>query len=429
MPNFNKSSAPLLKRAIDSGITSPTELSNIMGNASVETRNFTTMHEDLNYKSVAAIENASRSANKRFTEDQIKDAVDSGKPSEVAKILYEDRKDLGNTEPGDGYRYHGRGYFQYTGRNNYETFGKKFDVDLAGNPDLAADPETSAKLAIAYWKDRVPENERSDARAAGQRINGGHNGADARVRLSEDWSKRITPELVEDIRSGKITLEKLEEEKTVESQNWVKSIKLGAHGEAVGTLQTDLAALGYTDSRGRPLHADKDFGRDTDTALKTFQRDHGLKQDGIAGPATLKAIHEQCQQQAIDSPTSQVSNHTPLFADSDPRNKSHANHALYNELHQRIPEASENRLLQFTAACHSNNITANTLSTIHLNEAAMNIGFAGSGPLSSPVFVDLNTKSPQPEQSIQQIQQYNQQQVQMTTQTQAQNAQLNAPTQ
>ncbi|MFC6840506.1 peptidoglycan-binding domain-containing protein [Xanthomonas theicola] len=200
-------------------------------------------------------------------------------------------------------------------------------------------------------------------------------------------------------------------------------LKLGSHGEAVGTLQADLAALGYTDSRGRPLHPDKDFGRDTDAALRAFQHDHGLEQDGIAGPTTLKAVQRQRHGQAIESPASQSANPAPASSDNDPRNPDNPNHALYCELHRRIPDTSENRLLQFTAACHSNRITADNLSTVYLDEANMKIGFAGLSLLSTPVLVDLNARPPQPEQSIQQIQQYDQQQAQMMAQTQ--NAQIN----
>lgn len=50
---------------------------------------------------------------------------------------------------GDGWKFHGRGYFQYTGRYNYQIFGDKFGVDLVSDPDKAADPEMAARLAIA----------------------------------------------------------------------------------------------------------------------------------------------------------------------------------------------------------------------------------------------------------------------------------------
>ncbi|MFC4763899.1 XVIPCD domain-containing protein [Dyella koreensis] len=66
-------------------------------------------------------------------------------------------------------------------------------------------------------------------------------------------------------------------------------------GSEVGALQTKLGGLGYSDARGNPLVADNDFGSSTKVAVEAFQRDHGLKSDGIAGPATLKAIEEQTQ--------------------------------------------------------------------------------------------------------------------------------------
>lgn len=68
---------------------------------------------------------------------------------------YEGRKDLGNTQPGDGVRYKGRGWIQLTGRANYLKYGKLIGVDLVNNPELAELPENAEKLAIAYWMDRV----------------------------------------------------------------------------------------------------------------------------------------------------------------------------------------------------------------------------------------------------------------------------------
>lgn len=50
---------------------------------------------------------------------------------------------LGNTEPGDGYRFRGRGYVQITGRANYAKFSEITGFDLIADPDKALDPETA----------------------------------------------------------------------------------------------------------------------------------------------------------------------------------------------------------------------------------------------------------------------------------------------
>lgn len=61
---------------------------------------------------------------------------------------------------------------------------------------------------------------------------------------------------------------------------------------AVGALQTDLAALGVTAQDGSTIRADQHFGAKTKEAVEAFQNAHGLKADGVAGPATQAAIAE-----------------------------------------------------------------------------------------------------------------------------------------
>lgn len=95
---------------------------------------------------------------------------------------YEGRDDLGNTQPGDGPRYKGRGLLQLTGRNNYRDYGKALGVDLESDPGRAADPVLSLKIACEYWK-RNKINamaDRDDVVAVTRAINGGLNGLDQR---------------------------------------------------------------------------------------------------------------------------------------------------------------------------------------------------------------------------------------------------------
>jgi len=56
-------------------------------------------------------------------------------------------KSLGNNSPGDGARFHGRGYVQITGRSNYKKAGAKIGRDLVGNPDLALAPDIAWEIA------------------------------------------------------------------------------------------------------------------------------------------------------------------------------------------------------------------------------------------------------------------------------------------
>jgi predicted chitinase len=64
-------------------------------------------------------------------------------------------KNLGNTMPGDGAKFIGRGFIQLTGRANYERYAKLSGIDIVSNPEiLNTDPVASAKVACAYFFDR-----------------------------------------------------------------------------------------------------------------------------------------------------------------------------------------------------------------------------------------------------------------------------------
>jgi len=91
---------------------------------------------------------------------------------------YEGRRDLGNTQPGDGTRYKGRGPIQLTGRSNYREAGRALGLDLESNPQQAASPEVGFRVAAWYWQSRGL-NTHADAgnfREVTRRINGGYNG-------------------------------------------------------------------------------------------------------------------------------------------------------------------------------------------------------------------------------------------------------------
>lgn len=112
-----------------------------------------------------------------------------GGPSYFAK--YNGRKDLGNTQPGDGARFCGRGLIQVTGRSNYAKCSQALfgDGRLLKTPELLEQPEWAAKSAVWFWSTRNL-NELADADRftdLTKKINGGTNGIEdrkARYRLA-----------------------------------------------------------------------------------------------------------------------------------------------------------------------------------------------------------------------------------------------------
>lgn len=61
--------------------------------------------------------------------------------------------ELGNTQPGDGPRFCGRGFVQITGRHNYFVYGQKIGVDLIADPDAALTDDNAVKILVEYFLD------------------------------------------------------------------------------------------------------------------------------------------------------------------------------------------------------------------------------------------------------------------------------------
>lgn len=101
---------------------------------------------------------------------------------------YEGRKNLGNTQPGDGPKYKGRGLLQLTGRANYTSMTKKLqalgiNVNLVDQPELATRPDISAIIAAQYFKDRKLNrfSDEGNIVAVSRGVNGGDNGLQHRI--------------------------------------------------------------------------------------------------------------------------------------------------------------------------------------------------------------------------------------------------------
>lgn len=104
---------------------------------------------------------------------------------------YEGRKDLGNTQPGDGKRFKGRGPIQLTGRANYRAAGKALGIDLEANPEQVKTPYVGFRTSVWFWtthklNDLADQGTLESFRKITKKINGGTNGQADR---EEYWGK------------------------------------------------------------------------------------------------------------------------------------------------------------------------------------------------------------------------------------------------
>ena len=120
---------------------------------------------------------------------------------------YEGRSDLGNTQSGDGVKFKGRGFIQCTGRVNYQSMTKYFNVDFVNNPTKLADLEWAAKSVLWFFnvarkpgfKNRTMTQPYSDTTAfwedtlsVSAMVNGGKNGLQERIKFFNEYKEKFT---------------------------------------------------------------------------------------------------------------------------------------------------------------------------------------------------------------------------------------------
>jgi len=227
-----------------------------------------------------------------------------------------------------------------------------------------------------------------------------------------------------------------------------QTVELGAHAtagvattavhaaESATLIGANLAASAYQDGKAALEHTAKAY----ETARHAISR--GVDAVGHAAQRAGETLHAFAERtgaayaestmlrgQAISATADALMHRSPSDTRTDaatpnrhdPRHPESSLHGLYNELHWRIPDAGEQRLLQFTAACYANHIGNHNLGAIHLDEARATMHFGGNDIWARPVSVSLSQPSPPPEQSIQHIQQQDQQQAQLMSRLHAQN--------
>jgi predicted chitinase len=253
----------------------PMRLCHFMAQIGHECGGFTIKCESLNYTTTARLREVWPT---RFPDDA------SARPyvrneEKLAEKVYGGR--LGNVQPGDGYRYRGRGFVQITGREAYREMGRKLQLPLENDPDLALDPGAAVKIACQTWADKVLAGERgmnelADANkleALTYRINGGYtNIEDRRTEFHNAWAiwgRGAAPDKV----------------------SAPEQVERGDRGAFVIKLIGNLRDLGYLPGGGSPI-----FGGKTYAALYRFQQEHGLTASGVATPETWAALERALAQ-------------------------------------------------------------------------------------------------------------------------------------
>ena len=191
---------------------------------------------------------------------------------------YEGRQDLGNTETGDGPRYKGRGFLQLTGRANYHRVGAALGLDLVARPELAEDPVNALKTACEFWKEHGINSlaDHDDFIAVTRKVNGGTRGLESR-RLYLARAKDLVAKLAAEQLTGPV--------QSLSGSSGISPVlHRGLEGEPVVKLQRALQAAGCH------VTIDGNFGPGTETAVRQFQKNHGLGSDGIVGQKTWSAL-------------------------------------------------------------------------------------------------------------------------------------------
>ena len=167
---------PLNQVFVKYDLDTPKRQAAFIGQCAVESANFTRLQENLNYSA----QRLTQVWPSRFPNINMAESY-AHSPEKLADFVYAGR--MGNLQDGDGWKFHGRGLIQLTGRENYANCGSGVGVDLIDNPDLLLTPQYAALSAGWFWN-KKGLNALADTQEYGamtRRINGGLTGLDERI--------------------------------------------------------------------------------------------------------------------------------------------------------------------------------------------------------------------------------------------------------
>jgi len=118
------------------------------------------------------------------------------KPEKIANKVYGGRMGNGTEASGDGWKFHGRGFIQLTGKDNYTAFTKSIGEDCVNNPDLVASKYALASAAWFFNKNglhKMADGGANDATVTSitKRVNGGTIGLPDRIAHFNEYYKLL----------------------------------------------------------------------------------------------------------------------------------------------------------------------------------------------------------------------------------------------
>lgn len=193
----------LVKQMAEAGImANPLRASRFLGQIAVESGGFRTVVESLNYSADALKKMFGR--HRISLEDADRFGRKPGQPANqnaIANILYGGEwgaRNLGNTEPGDGARFIGRGLKQLTGRSNYRRFSRAWlgDESLLADPDRVARTDGAVASAVWFWVANGLNEiaDRGTVQDVTRKVNGGQIGIAERIRWTDAYRALWKPD-------------------------------------------------------------------------------------------------------------------------------------------------------------------------------------------------------------------------------------------
>ena len=149
-----------------------------IGQCQHESNNFRTLEENLHYSA----DELMRTWPSRFPSADVAQQY-ANNPEKIANKVYGGRADLGNKEDGDGFKFHGRGCIQLTGRDLYERCGEAIGADPINQPQLLVEPHYAA-MSAGWFFNKKGLNALADIKdyeTMTKRINGGLLGLADRI--------------------------------------------------------------------------------------------------------------------------------------------------------------------------------------------------------------------------------------------------------